>query len=154
MFSLHFSGFQNGSFYTSKRLFLPCKMSLFGKQNGSYWKVKWLILKIEMKDFALLFNFFTVSRPFVSLKWSFFRAQFFGYKCLQSDPIAHWLRVYINVYFTQDKVISRRRRSFCLQVWKKNHIFGFAEGTRTRKCKRKTCFLFAFLSFFRTFASY
>jgi len=45
-------------------------MRHFEEQNASFRSVKWLILKIKPKNFAILFNPFTVSKRFVSLKRS------------------------------------------------------------------------------------
>jgi len=43
-------------------------MRHFEAQNASFRSVKWLILKIRTKKSTILFNSFTVSEPFVSLK--------------------------------------------------------------------------------------
>jgi hypothetical protein len=59
VFSLHFQGFQNGSFYTSKRPILSREMIHFGEQNGPFCDVKRLVLKNVGCFVAILYGFFT-----------------------------------------------------------------------------------------------
>ena len=81
VFSLHFKGFQNGPFYTSKRPFLSLKMNRFGEQNGPFCDVKWLVLKKAMAFLPILFSLFTESEAFALLKRQKNFAVFFGIFC-------------------------------------------------------------------------
>ena len=68
LFFLHFSGFQNDSFYTSKWPILPSRMTHFAEQNGPFCDVKRPILEIGSVFLSDLYGFFTVSEAFAALE--------------------------------------------------------------------------------------